>query len=547
MDRLTNLNSKVGLKSPHYINTVNVRGINSCVVEFILNQSKQPTDYFRLFEESPKGVICRKKSKFGIFRKTNVLGRRRIHSTAFICGKESSRIEAKKLKLKETSVLESQLLILKENLKTKKCCDNLIIILTNLTFLKNCYSQIYYNLQNNAFNNKSKNFLKHKEILFLKQLAKKLEHIFCNQQLSYNTRNFFFKKNMSKLLPIEHKIVKKGLQLLLTFVFSHLENFFLVGSNKTKNCYTTLQYLKSNFYQFNWFIKINIKQKLNKNVSDQLIKQLKDIIKDRSFIKCLEMYLDYFSSKNFVSEDIAKKDEYVNFFFNIYMNTFDKWIKNFITVKYSQINNKNSQKFCKTEEKFKAFYFRCDEEILLGITSGKTSSKIIKESFYFYLKKKLNVLFDFKSIIFSNVNSDKIIALGHCLTVKNKRQVYCKAPLKNIVNKLKKEGFIGKNNLPIKNNRYLNANLWHIIYVFKTLEKTILNYYKLADNFKILSVKLHHILKYSCALTISSKMNLNSLRKTFKKYGKNLTVKVNGKKISYNTYISNKQTNRMSF
>jgi len=48
-----------------------------------------------------------------------------------------------------------------------------------------------------------------------------------------------------------------------------------------------------------------------------------------------------------------------------------------------------------------------------------------------------------------------------------------------------------------------------------------------------MAARVHFILKYSCALTISSKMKLRTLRRVFKTYGKNLAINHNGKKIMY--------------
>lgn len=55
-----------------------------------------------------------------------------------------------------------------------------------------------------------------------------------------------------------------------------------------------------------------------------------------------------------------------------------------------------------------------------------------------------------------------------------------------------------------------------------------------------MTTRVHYILKYSCALTICSKMKLITMRKTFKRYGKNLTIEFNKTPISYPT-ISHKR------
>ena len=76
-------------------------------------------------------------------------------------------------------------------------------------------------------------------------------------------------------------------------------------------------------------------------------------------------------------------------------------------------------------------------------------------------------------------------------------------------------------------------DLWKIIETYNSIEQEILNYYSMANNYSKLAAKVHYSLKYSCALTISSKMKLKTKRRTFKRYGKNLKIIVGNKSISY--------------
>ena len=55
----------------------------------------------------------------------------------------------------------------------------------------------------------------------------------------------------------------------------------------------------------------------------------------------------------------------------------------------------------------------------------------------------------------------------------------------------------------------------------------------MANNYGRLAARVHFSLKYSCALTISSKMKLRTMRGAFKKYGKNLTISVKNRSISF--------------
>jgi hypothetical protein len=144
MDRLTNLNSKVGSKVPRQYtlnNYKDVQGVRYYVVCLSLSQSKQPTSSTSKNEESPKSVFYQKQTEFGISRNTKVLGRRRIHSTAFICRKGSSKFSVGEVEF-EGSTIKDQFDLLFGNLKLNKKADNLTTILSNKQFLIGCYLNI---------------------------------------------------------------------------------------------------------------------------------------------------------------------------------------------------------------------------------------------------------------------------------------------------------------------------------------------------------------------------------------------------------------------
>lgn len=144
MDRLTNLNSKAGSEVPlPYIKKTykDVRGVRYYVVCLSLSQSKQPTNSVSENEESPKSVYTRKQTEFAISRNTKVWGRRRIHSTAFICRKESSKFSIGEVEF-EGSTIKNQFNLLYKDLKLKNKAFNLTTILSNKEFLIGCYTNI---------------------------------------------------------------------------------------------------------------------------------------------------------------------------------------------------------------------------------------------------------------------------------------------------------------------------------------------------------------------------------------------------------------------
>jgi hypothetical protein len=93
-----------------------------------------------------------------------------------------------------------------------------------------------------------------------------------------------------------------------------------------------------------------------------------------------------------------------------------------------------------------------------------------------------------------------------------------------------------KKNRPTHNAKFINNSLDQIIEYYKSVERGILEYYSLANNYGRLVSRVHFILKFSCVLTIASKMKLRTMKKVFRKYGKLLSVELkNGKTVSYPT------------
>ena len=102
-----------------------------------------------------------------------------------------------------------------------------------------------------------------------------------------------------------------------------------------------------------------------------------------------------------------------------------------------------------------------------------------------------------------------------------------------LVSNLKAQGFLSNKGYPTRNCKYLNYSLSQIITNYRKLLFVLLKRFAFSDNLDLFYARAFYFLKYSCALTICSKMKLKSLRKTFKRYGPNLSVKENNKIYSF--------------
>jgi len=94
--------------------------------------------------------------------------------------------------------------------------------------------------------------------------------------------------------------------------------------------------------------------------------------------------------------------------------------------------------------------------------------------------------------------------------------------LNKIIKQLYKYNYTNLIGNPIKNRKLIHFSIINLIKHYKNIEKNISNHYVYLSDYKRLSSKIHYIFKYSCALTICTKMKLKTLKNTFKKYKKTL-------------------------
>jgi len=103
------------------------------------------------------------------------------------------------------------------------------------------------------------------------------------------------------------------------------------------------------------------------------------------------------------------------------------------------------------------------------------------------------------------------------------------APIRDLVKGLEEKGFCRRGGKPTRSGRLVHLQVPDIITYYRQLENGLRSYYGKCSNFGHFFARIHYILKYSCALTICSKLRLRTLRKTFKRFGANLTqIKDNG-------------------
>ena len=575
MDRLTNLNSTVGSEVPFSYNK-NMQGAKNYVVFFVLNQSKQPARSSRLIGEGPKGIHhCQKRSEFGISRNTKVWGRRRIHSTAFICRKESSKFMVGDTWF-EGQEIKNQFQKLLKDLNNKERANNLTTIMSNRDFLIGCYINIK-SKPGNMTRSLSPETLDSIDMTWFNEVV----HTFRSGKFTFRpSRRSYIPKPNGKLRPLtipspRDKIVQEGMRVLLECIFNAQFRESSHAFRPGRGCHTALNRIRLRFGKSNWFIEGDINQQYPSIDHNILINILREKIQDEPFIDLVYKYMrvgygekpDEITPMNL---GLIQGGLISPILSNIYMHPFDEWMEDVLIPKYTiGRRKKTNPEYTKmirqhgsavdkligtsisNDKNFgRVYYVRYVDDFLIGVIGSKETCKKIREEIKVFLGEHLSMTLNIDKTHITHSTTEKALFLGYEISctpkpkmpigynsrkrlVRKTTRTIMNAPIKRVVERLRLKGFLNSKNQPTRCGRYINMDLWNIVDSYTSIERGVLNYYSMANNYGRLSARVHYSLKYSCALTISSKMKLRTMRGAFKRYGKNLEIKVRDKTISY--------------
>jgi group II intron reverse transcriptase/maturase len=551
------------------------REVPDYVVSGTLDQSKLAAISYRITGGSSKGNTQQKDVEFGISRNMKVWGKRRFHSTAFICGKETSCVSEGKDWFSGES-FESQLINLTKQSNSKYKVQNLTTIMSDPNFLVACWIKIK-SKKGNMIKSLDHQTLDGINESWFQTVAKQ----FGNGKFKFkpSRRKYISKPNgkrRSLTIPSPRdKIVQEAMRTLLDLVF---ENRFRDSSHAfrvNRGCHTCLKEIRYKFAKVNWFIEGDIEQQYPSIDHQILIELIRKEVDDEPFIDLLYKYLrvGYGESNQnitFMQKGLIQGGSLSPILSNIFMHEFDVWMEDVVIPKYNKGKRKKSNPefrkmlydhgkavdksirttIAKDSNYCRVYYVRYVDDFLIGVNGNKAICNEIKTEILQFLKIYLLSLSLEKTHITHSTKSKasflgyeiKCTPIGKMQIGKNLDGILTRrttnaqlmAPIKEVLTKLKQKGFSKGENVPTRNGKYINFPLTNILEEHKTIEKGILNYYGLANNYGRLAARVHYILKYSCALTISSKMKLRTLRGAFRKYGKNLAVfNDRGKMVDY--------------
>nr|YP_010881006.1 hypothetical protein QU394_mgp22 [Grateloupia cornea]WIA66124.1 hypothetical protein [Grateloupia cornea] len=342
----------------------------------------------------------------------------------------------------------------------------------------------------------------------------------------------------------EDKIVHEALEQLLKIVFEKIfGNTSLHNFKLGKTRHTTLNQVRIRMSSARWFIKGNIFECHNGTSHNILVSKLEEVIDDQLFIDIV--YKTLGNRRNISYPEISLTQEKVinPLLFDIYLHNFDFAILEILR----DFSKRKDLDYVKTiwnsnKKPKQTGYARFGNNFLIGITGSKNDCIQIKKNIFKTLQNDFKLILTLKKIKITHASTDGVYFLGYNIRTsfvnktKNLQQKNHKivtsltnklimdAPIKKVVEKLALSGYCKTSGNPMRCGRLIHKPLHIITNEYSTLQLRLLNYYSMASNYKRFARRVYYILKHSCALTFASKLKLKTLKKVFKKFGKDLAI-----------------------
>lgn len=450
-----------------------------------------------------KGSYWLKRLEFGISRHVESLGKRRIHSTSSLFSrgrKEFSYTKFMRLVLKGTE-FHKNLILLDHQLTVFSISRNLICLLSSVELLSLAWN--FVKLRNkNLILKKDKELLQYQFELWSFQVTKR-----------FKSGNFVFNDQNSSKFFYSNLVIFQSLSIVLVFVFERYMRCQYLGM-ETLAWSKTFVRIRENFGVSDWLVTGDLLFN-HKTFMDILVKRTVD----QAFIDVVAKFLhsSYFNLMLLHKLNFYECKQLIHIILSITFNSFDEWVEDSLVPRYK------TSKICARLEKHTAgiVYIRHVSSVFMGFVGSREVSmellNRVEEKFYsmsLNLQVSSTFVLRYKSALF----------LGYTITLDATSRVAVQVPVERVIFNLKELGCLSNKGVPTRNCKYLNNTLGEIVVNYRRIELYLLKQYYFSDNFSYLSKRVFYILRYSCALTICSKMKLKTLRKTFKQYGSCLSV-----------------------
>lgn len=395
------------------------------------------------------------------------------------------------------------------------------------------------------------------------------------------SRSIYIPKKCGRKRPLNipnprDKVVVEGMRFLLEIVLENKFSNVSHGFRPKRGCHSALNQIRTTFGGVNWFIEGDIKQMFDSVRHKTLMTLAKEHVADQPFLDMLYKYLKTGYGTDILTVvpghvGVPQGGVLSPLLSNLYLNELDLYVENVLRPTWNiGVRRKANPMYTKItrsgrapkdwkinplmgrDSQYKRLrYVRYADDFLLGVIGSKEDCTEIIGCLEKWLKSERDLVLNLDKTKITHSRDDSASFLGYNIhltksckkprrhvVVNNKHKLSLLtprplAPTNECVKKLTEQGYARGNGAPTKCGRLIHLTAGDIVRHYLTLEQGLLAYYGISSNFGHFSARIHYILKYSCALTLCSKLRLRTLRKTFRKFGKNLTPSVNNLNIRY--------------
>lgn len=393
---------------------------------------------------------------------------------------------------------------------------------------------------------------------------------------------------------VRDKIVQEVMRMILEAIFdSPQEPYFRNtshGFRSNRSCHTALREFRGNWSSANWLVEGDIHACFDELDHHTLVTILQKKIQDQRFLNLIWKllnagYMDLHGVKKASLIGSPQGGLISPILANVYLHELDEFVEKLRTTlekgktkhrdpSYQSILHKKQRMVDRGETKTKEFkeilkrmratpskqvndpnfirikYLRYADDWVVGVSGSHALAEEIKQKIKTFLWENLKLTLSEEKTHVTNARTEEAFFLGTVLkigtggnakvTLQTTRtgktfqrrstgwQTVMKAPLPKLIKRLSDRGFCTKDGKPSAKSGWTCLDVDQIIQLYSAVNRGMQNYYRFTDNWSRLH-RIQYILEYSLAKTLAQKYK-SSVRKVFKRFGKGLTVTIQGKK-----------------
>lgn len=385
------------------------------------------------------------------------------------------------------------------------------------------------------------------------------------------------------IAPPRDKIVQEVMRMILNAIYdgerhpSFLESSH--GFRGKRGCHTALKAI-SRWKNIVWFIEGDIKGCFDNIDHHILVKVLRNRISDERFLnliwKALKAGYMEFNTPQFSLSGTPQGSIVSPILANIYLHELDLFIET-LRVKYEKGEKRKfnpaykrlvsrfeyyskkgdrvtAAQLAKERRKLPTYdiydqeftrihYVRYADDWIIGVQGPKRLAETIRDEIQQFLSVSLNLELSIEKTFIRHARTEKANFLGtliHMQSGESAVSTYVRngisykarstgwnmnldAPIKSILERLHQKGFCDTTYKPTHLKGWIAYDDAEIIQRYNSVLWGILNYYSFARNYCNLG-SIQSILQLSAAKTLAAKHRSGSIRKVFRRYGKDLNV-----------------------